>query len=35
VHGEVEAATKLAQALKAEDGYQYVSIPELHQSFDV
>ncbi len=35
VHGEPEAASALADALKAETGFSAVDIPVLHQSFEV
>lgn len=35
VHGEIDAATALATALSDELGFANVSVPEMHQSFDI
>jgi metallo-beta-lactamase family protein len=35
VHGEEDAALALADALKAEAGYEQVDVPELHQEFAI
>lgn len=35
VHGEVEASQALADALKAQHGFQNIQIPDPHQSFEI